>query len=224
MATRILLLTGMTPNPRVFDSLLPLLPEASVVSWIEPHPHESIASYGRRMAETIEGEAPVVVCGVSFGGIVAQEIAGHLEAKACVLISSVRTSRDFPPWLRCAQWAPRRGVLPWLRTIGTLAAKWPRKIRTRSTARLSKFVGENGDWYLWAAASALEWKRPAAPPVPTVQIHGDRDGTFPVRYVRPDHILEGGGHVLTLTHGDRIAQILRDLAAFHSGPAPALAQ
>lgn len=83
---RILLLTGMTPDHRIFDRLLPLLSNAAVVDWISPIEHESIVSYAARLSRTVSHDEPIVVCGVSFGGIIARELACHLNAASCVLI------------------------------------------------------------------------------------------------------------------------------------------
>ncbi len=77
---KILLLTGMTPDPRIFERLLPLLPSAVVVDWIPPKSNESIASYAERLSRTIINDQPTIVCGVSFGGIVACELASCLNA------------------------------------------------------------------------------------------------------------------------------------------------
>jgi hypothetical protein len=51
---RILLLTGMTPDRRIFDRLLPLLSAATVVDWIPPTPYESITSYAEKLSRTID--------------------------------------------------------------------------------------------------------------------------------------------------------------------------
>ncbi len=108
---KILLLTGMTPDHRIFDRLLPLLPTAIVVDWIPPIGHESIVSYAARLSRTLNLDEPYVVCGVSFGGIVARELACRLNAKCCVLISSVRSPRELPPGFVFAVWW--RQVPPW---------------------------------------------------------------------------------------------------------------
>ncbi len=146
---KILLLTGMTPDPRIFERLLPLLPSAVVVDWIPPKSNESIASYAERLSRTIINDQPTIVCGVSFGGIVACELASCLNAQACVLVSSVRSPKELPPWYRCFRATPPRFAESTLKIIGEVAARWPRKFRSASTWRLSKLNGTSGDWYRW---------------------------------------------------------------------------
>ncbi|HEY8098599.1 MAG TPA: alpha/beta fold hydrolase, partial [Methylobacter sp.] len=136
MTSRILLLTGMTPDARIFKRILPLLPGASIVPWIAPRHHETIRSYARRLAATIDDSADVVVCGVSFGGVIARELALHLDAKACVLVSSVRDPKQLPPWFRCVRHFAGAGIESALASIGQAAALYPRAVRSGSTARL----------------------------------------------------------------------------------------
>ena len=214
MATQILLLTGMTPDARIFERLFELLPTASVVPWIPPAAHECIQEYACRLADSISVRGDVVVCGVSFGGIIAQELAIQLNARACVLISSVRGVRQLPPWYRMLRPFAIGPVEAILGAVGLAADLCPARLRTNSTTRLTKLAGDAGAWHRWATASVLRW-------VPSreleklriVQIHGGHDTTFPMRYVNPDVVIANGGHVLPLTHPTEIAAVLGNVAA-----------
>ena len=180
---RILLLGGMTPDRRIFQRLLPLLPTAEIVEWIQPLPYETICAYAKRLSETIPRDDSTIVCGVSFGGIVARELAICLNAKACVLVSSVRSPQELPPWFRLYRAVPARLAEAALKAISTLAYHWPRALKTPSTWRLMKLGGTSGKWHRWATAALLNW-RPSreVARIPLCQIHGDCDATFPLRY------------------------------------------
>jgi pimeloyl-ACP methyl ester carboxylesterase len=118
---RILLLTGMTPDHRIFERLLPLLPSAMCVDWIQPtSTFESINSYAARLSRTLDDNSPTVVCGASFGGIVARELALCLNAKACVLISSVRSPRELPPNQPCQRLEYRSLLASMMNEVGNL--------------------------------------------------------------------------------------------------------
>ncbi len=211
---RILLLTGMDPAHRIYDRLLPLLPNAMIVDWIQPAPYESITSYAARLSRTVCCDEPAVVCGVSFGGIVARELASCLNASTCVLIASVRSPRELPPWFRiCRVLAPPLAVAI-MRITGTVATCCPRRFKSSSTWRLTKLAGKSGAWHRWATVAVLSWKSSEdAQRIPSVQIHGDRDVVFPVRYTSADTIFRGGGHDLPLTHCQEIAGKLLQIAA-----------
>ncbi|MCU0718380.1 MAG: alpha/beta hydrolase [Pirellula sp.] len=211
---KILLLTGMTPDYRIFERLLPLLPTAIVVDWIPPVELEPIVSYAARLSRTLKRDEPMIVCGVSFGGIVAREMAYHLNAACCVLISSVRSPRELPPWFRlCRVIAPRPAVAI-LKATGTVANHWPERLRSGTTWRLRKLAGKSGEWHRWATAAVLNWKPSQhVCRIPSRHIHGDRDATFPIRYTSADTVIRGGGHVLPLTHCEQIAEKLRKIAS-----------
>jgi pimeloyl-ACP methyl ester carboxylesterase len=204
----------MNPDRRIFDRLLPLLPTAIIVDWIPPIEHESIVSYAARLSRTVNYNEPIVVCGVSFGGIIARELACRLNATSCVLISSVRAPRELPPWFRiCRVVAPCPAVVI-MKATGAIASYWPRRLRSPTTWRLRKLAGESGEWHRWATAAILNWKpSQQAERIPSIHIHGDRDATFPIRYTCADTVIHGGGHVLPLTHCEEIAEKLRQVAA-----------
>jgi pimeloyl-ACP methyl ester carboxylesterase len=221
----IYLLPGMSPNLRLFDRLLPLLPGAVVVPWIEPRSGERIGEYAERLAEDLSALAPrehvlsrsesrqCIVCGVSFGGIVARELAHVIAARGCILVSSVRGPAELPPWFRAMRHSPARSECV-LAAVGTLAKSIPRRVRTRSTARLTKLAGKSGAWHRWATAAVLRWRpRPELDDIPSFHIHGDCDTTLPLRYVHPDVVIRGGGHVLPLTHPRELAEIIDNFAA-----------
>lgn len=203
----------MARDDRIFARLLSLLPGATIVPWIEPRARESLGKYAARLAATISAVEPVVVCGVSFGGIVARELALQLNAKACVLVSSVRSPAQFPPLFRVCRPLARLNVDATLNSLGTLAAAVPRRLRTPATARLAKLAGEAGAWRRWATTAVLRWQAaPELDTIPVVQIHGDLDATFPIRYIISDVVIPGGGHLLALTHAAEIVKVLAELA------------
>ena len=66
------------------------------------------------------------------------------------------------------------------------------------------------DFEAWAISAIRGWElSPEAARVRTLQLHGDRDQTFPIERVRPDVIVEGGGHVLPATHPSEVIAFLR---------------
>ena len=68
---------------RIFERILPLLPTAVVVDWIRPLKYESIRDYAARLDQSIPRDESTIVCGVSFGGIVARELASSMASIQC---------------------------------------------------------------------------------------------------------------------------------------------
>jgi pimeloyl-ACP methyl ester carboxylesterase len=206
--TKILLIPGMTAEYPVFSRLAPLLPAARIISFVAPQRAESLRSYARRMASGLSGDCFLV--GVSFGGIVALEMAQFVQPRGCVLISSVRGPHQLPPWFRALRFIGARRYERVLRLLGKAAELAPDRLRTASTLRATKLAGDKGAWHRWATASVLDWQPESESSLcPVWQIHGDADTTFPIRYVEPDVVIRGGPHTLPISHPKETATAIR---------------
>lgn len=194
---RIYLIPGMTPDYPVYARVKNSLPNSSVLDFIQPFPSESLSDYADRISQGLSPES--VVVGVSFGGMLALEIARNRSLKACVLISSLRDPSQLPPWFRVFRSARAETVKHMLRCGGTLANALPKRLSTQSSVRMRKLAGPTGDWYQWATTAVLKWE-PCPVRSKVLQIHGTADGTFPIRYVEPDVRIIGGGHALPVSH------------------------
>jgi hypothetical protein len=98
--TTVVLLPGMAADERLFEPQRRSFPGLIVPPWIEPEPCEPLASYARRIAARLNSSDLLLIGGVSFGGIVALEMADHLGLAECVLISSIRSPAEMPWQLR----------------------------------------------------------------------------------------------------------------------------
>ena len=90
--THIYFVPGLAAGKEIFENIN--LPESTytlhVISWLIPSKKETIAQYAKRMAAFVT-EKNAVLVGVSFGGLVAQEMSVFLELKKLIIISSIKT-------------------------------------------------------------------------------------------------------------------------------------
>lgn len=203
----ICLLPGMTPHFPVYSKLLPLLPNARVVPFIEPKPDESLPSYAVRIASQFPD--PCFLGGVSFGGMVAQEIARVMRPAGCIVIASIRAPSQLPPWLRLCRVLGGRSASRLLSSAGEFARYVPAPMRTSATMRLTEFSGTSGEWHRWATSVLLDWTPSTPIESPVLHIHGDADTTFPVRYTDPDLVIPNGRHALPVSHPNEVAEAIR---------------
>lgn len=89
----------MGAGKRVFD-FLTLEYEFILIDWIDPNKNESIESYSKRLSTVIDTEDDFCLIGVSFGGLIATEIAKILKPKIVILISSAHTKNELRPIFR----------------------------------------------------------------------------------------------------------------------------
>ena len=150
-----------------------------------------------------------------IGGMVALEMARYLEARACLLIGSIRSREELPKWVRAAK--PLISATPsWL--MGTapgaalaLRATAGRLAGPRVRSLLEQFGGTSGRFLRWALLAMLRWETLAKPlSIPVFHIHGDRDHVLPHRLTRPDVVVRGAGHLLMLTYPEAVNEFLEN--------------
>ena len=97
---QLVLFPGLGTDRRLFEPQRSAFPDLWVPPWIVPKRKETLPDYAARMAETIVPRRPTVLGGASFGGMVAYEMARHVEPEAVVLIGSCRSPRSLHPVAR----------------------------------------------------------------------------------------------------------------------------
>ena len=97
------MMPGMAASPRIFE-FLNLNDSFDVIclSWILPESQESLAHYAKRMCERVEHEEPVLL-GVSFGGLLVQEMAKHIKCSKVVVVSSIKSNKELPLSMQAVQ-------------------------------------------------------------------------------------------------------------------------
>ena len=188
-------------------------PELIVPAWLEPLPDESIEAYAKRLVSeigTIDGST--WIGGASFGGIMALHMAEHVQPRGVILLGSVRRPDQLPLYVKLARhvrWAtpliPVRLLQFTLMPLVMLIAgkRWPRLYglawqMSRANPRVIR----------WSIRRLLEWQRVPNVTCPVHHIHGDRDFVLPASLTTPDHIVPGGGHIVSLTHPHAVNEYL----------------
>ena len=206
---KLILLGGMTPGGRIYRRLTPLISNYEFIEWVNPGDDQTVQEYAYRIKKLIKDPQDCDVLGVSFGGIVAQELARIIEAERCYIVSSLccyeelnlahKTMSKVPPVLLNQLLASS------VKMFSTLQATNVSKV----TSRLKKLVGDEGGWYRWAALAVAKWKpsKDVGSDVTFIRIHGDSDSTFKRGHIFSDYVIEGATHVLALTHAKELAQL-----------------
>lgn len=214
---KLILIPGLGTDERLFEQQRRAFPELWAPPWILPRDDESLADYAARMAEVISVREPFVLGGVSLGGMIAYEIARHLNPQAVILIASCRTRQGVNGFLRAAGhlWpvVPAGAFriakfisLPVLRTFGVLTP-------TQRQLCAKMFSEMDTRFMHWAVSAILGWNPSPLEQTPVYQIHGARDQIIPAKSVAPDEIIPDAGHLINLTHADAVNAFIRDVIA-----------
>lgn len=208
------LIPGLGADERVFRRLQ-LPGTMHVLQWLAPQsPAEPLVHYAASLAAAVPLAAPCWLVGVSFGGLLAQEIARLRPLARVVLISSLGSPHDLPPLLRLAgatgvhRLVPF-GLLKWLPRL----AQWFFGARGGTEYRLLRQILADTDpvFARWATAQLLSWRGPGLPG--TVRIHGTRDRLLPAGAGPITSLVPGAGHFLIVSHAAQVSQLLHTLAA-----------
>lgn len=216
--TTVYCLSGLGADRRIFSRISWEGIEVQYLDWLMPLPAESIQDYAGRMCEQVREEEAVLI-GVSFGGMMAIEMAKHKHFGKIILVSSVRNRSELPAWmkltgrLRLQQLMPPDKLLAFklARYVEPLENFFLGAVSQEEKALANAFRREVDKQYLrWAIHQVLEWKNDWEP-VNLYHIHGDRDRIFPIGKLRPTHVLKGGTHFMVYGEAGKMIGLLKEI-------------
>lgn len=204
----------MGADERIFKFLtFPVEYTVHYLDWLTPAAEETFPAYAARMAARIEHE-DVTLVGVSFGGMLALEIARQRPVRKVILISSIKNTTEKPAYLG---WVKRTGLLQLLRLPDNIIFTRRKRLVSlflnaetpEESALLADYMNKTSyDYLRWGIRVVVNWQndfRPAS----LVHIHGARDRTFPVRLIKADYIIPTGGHFMVYNRAAEINEILK---------------
>lgn len=173
--------------------------EIHLLDWFLPKKQETLTSYAKRMSEKVVQEE-VVLIGVSFGGILIQEMAQFLKVKKIIIISSVKCNSELPRRMKIAKTTKAYKLLP-TSLLGSmdLLVKYAFGDLMKQRLKLyERYLSMSNKEYLdWAIEQVVCWERTEIDPN-VVHIHGDADEVFPTKYIKNFVNVKGGTHIMIL--------------------------
>nr|WP_321228293.1 alpha/beta hydrolase [uncultured Psychroserpens sp.] len=199
--THVYLMPGMAANPTIFEHIK--LPEDQFeihwLEWMIPQKKETLESYAKRMILNIKQDN-VVLLGVSFGGILVQEMSKHMTFKRLFVVSSVKSKHELPKRMKVMKYTKAYKLLPTqlVSNIDFLAKYAFGETVTKRIELYKKYLSVSDKSYLdWAIENVIEWDQDA-PNEDAIYIQGDKDAVFPHSCVGNCIVLKGGTHVMVI--------------------------
>lgn len=201
---KIYAIPGLGADSRVFNNLKLDLP-LHVVEWKLPEPKESIEHYAGRMAAEIDATEPFILLGLSFGGVMAQEVVRLVKPEKLILLSSIVHQDEMQALFKLIY---KSGVLD----------LWPSSFYkppipvckyyfgTDDTELIKTILNDsNNDLLKWSAINLMAWeKKPNE--LEVIRIHGTADRLL---LYHPSAIpIEGGTHFMVLDRAEEISKII----------------
>lgn len=209
---KIYFISGLGADSRSFGFLDLSFCNAQFIQWVPPSPGETLASYAEKLFAFIDDEEAAIV-GLSFGGMLATEIAKKHPRTKVVIIASSKTHLEIPFYLRMWRHFPvyrfhsnhtknYAGQFV-LRILGTKGAE-QRKVQQQI------LKDSNPLFTRWAIHAILNWNNTIIPEN-VIHVHGTADRLLPYRYVKADYIINDGEHVMIMDKAEEVSELLKKL-------------
>lgn len=205
---------GLAASVKIFDYIkLPDRYTSILLDWIPPVDlNETIEQYAKRMAERVK-QPKAILIGVSFGGVMVQEMKAFLDPEKIIIISSVKCQEEMPFYIDFSKKTKAHKILPNL-TIDTVKQYEKFAFTDWSKHKIQlykKYFNVNDKNYLpWAIDSIVNWSRKNPDP-DVIHIHGTKDSVFPIKNIKSCIEIEGGNHAMILSKAKKINAILESV-------------
>lgn len=195
------MMPGLAASSSIFERIV--LPEAVfeivLLEWEIPLDNETLAEYAKRITKKIIHPNPVLI-GVSFGGILVQEMAKYINTRKVIIISSAKTNLEFPKRMKVAKATKAYKLIPTnlLANVETLTKYYFGSKIDQRLKLYEKFLRVRDKRYLdWAVEQVVLWDR-VVPDENVIHIHGDADDVFPIKNIQNCIVVKGGTHIMIL--------------------------
>lgn len=210
---KIYFISGLGADERVFQFLdLPGI-EKIYIKWISPEDQESLASYASRLTKQIDLTQDIILVGISFGGIIAQEIAKIKACKKVILISSIKRPQEFSWQLSLVSCCRIYRLFPTkiLKWSNALTADYYFSTTSKTESKLlHQIIQETDDRFMiWAIDRLMTWKNPNAQKG-IIHIHGTADRIFPISPIKNCIRVSGGGHFMVVNKSTELSKIIME--------------
>jgi pimeloyl-ACP methyl ester carboxylesterase len=205
-------ISGLGADERAFERLKVNRCSLQHLQWLPVLENENLRSYAGRMAEQLKVENPVIL-GLSFGGMIAIEMAKQIKVETIILISSVKTYYELPKWMRVAGSLNLHKIIP-IKTNRFTERADDRRMGIE-TAEEKNFVDQyrksaDQKHVDWGIDQIFNWKNSSIPSN-VFHIHGEKDRMFPIKNIQPSHIIKNGTHIMILNRADEISSCIEQI-------------
>lgn len=209
---KIYLFPGQGADERLFSELDIDSTYFEIVHVVYPEPlkKEALKEYALRIIDQIDTTNDFFLIGVSFGGMLACEIADIKKPKALILISSAKNREELPAQYRVQKF------IPIYRLLSGKALLWGAKklqaiVEPDSKNKKSIFesmLSEKTPHYMkWSIHMICTWNKSSLPES-YLHIHGEEDNTIPIRRIENSVSISNGSHMICLTKAKEINPLI----------------
>ncbi|MFM2040114.1 MAG: hypothetical protein RLZZ493_703 [Bacteroidota bacterium] len=210
--TTIYFFPGQGADRHLFDSLSLIGNYTKkVIEYGTPKKNTTIQAFAMEILPQIDTTEAFILVGVSLGGMICVELDELVHSKKTIIISSAKNVNELPFRYRFQQKIPVYKLVPGKLMLGFAKVLQPivepdsKKCKKTFQNMLSK---KTGPYMKNTVSMIINWDR-TTNSNEIVHIHGTKDHTIPIRNIAEPFIqVENGSHMMTLTNGHVISNLL----------------
>lgn len=206
---KIYIFSGLGVDERVFTNIDLSDVPAQFIPWIAPLKNETIESYAQRISKDFEKDC--ILIGLSFGGMLAVEIAKIIPVQKVILIASAKNKNELPQWFLLAGALQLHHLVPtFLLKSTNFFTYWLFGAHSSAEKKLLNTIIKDTDapFLHWAIDQIVNWNNQYIP-TNCIHIHGTNDHILPIKNVHADYIIPNGGHFMTVNRAKVIEKLLK---------------
>ncbi len=199
--THVYFMPGMAANPSIFKHIR--LPKdryrQHLLSWFVPKKGTTLSEYAEEMAQQVE-HGNCVLVGVSFGGLLVQEMEPFVKPKKVIVVSSVKHESELPKRMLFAKYTKVHKLLPTglVNNVELLAKYAFGETVPKRLALYEEYLSIRDKYYIdWSIDQIVNWKH-KSPIDNLVHIHGEKDAVFPIANISECIRVKNGTHTMII--------------------------
>lgn len=211
---RIYLFPGQGSDYRIFKNLhFPVEYDTVCISYPLPRKDECLKDFAAGFVNQIDTTAPVMLIGVSMGGMICTELADYFPNAKVIIVSSAKCRDELPRHYRFQAKVPINEYVP--PTIVKAGALFLQPIvepdrNTDKACFKAMLSSKSPDYLKRSVHMIINWNRRRYSDH-IIHIHGTADHTLPIKNIRANYIISNGSHMMTLTRAEELQKILDSL-------------
>ena len=207
---------GQGSDARIFGSIHvdTTLFELVFVEYGTPEKWMNMKEFAYSLKNEIDTLNRYILLGVSLGGMICAELSESLNPWKTILISSAKNKNELPFHYRFQKTIPLYKMFPkgFLLTGAKIMQPIVEPDRKKNKDIFKDMLNKKNAAYMKRTIHLIiNWERETNTKK-IYHIQGNNDHTLPVRHIKnPDFIVENGSHMMTLTRGTEISNILKQI-------------
>ncbi|MBS1783259.1 MAG: alpha/beta hydrolase [Bacteroidetes bacterium] len=202
-------ISGLGADERIFRKLD--IPNVQLVHlpWLPFDVHDDLPCYAQKMSSLLPEKNPIIL-GLSFGGMLATEIALQQNVKHVFLVSSAKGKQELPEMSRLLSYMINHKLVPFKLFSSPNQILYNRfGVNSDDDKHLLNDIMKDTDTHFlgWAFRAIINWRNTTIPSNVT-HIHGTADRILPPESITANFWLNEGSHMMVYNRAKEVSALI----------------